>query len=45
MRFVRVAAADKGVEAVDAVNQSMFKQKVEAAVNGGRFDAVVFGGK
>jgi len=45
VRFVRVGTADEGVKAVNAVNQAMFKQKVEAAVNGGRLDAVIFGGK
>ena len=45
VRFVRVGAADEGVQAVDAVNKAVFEQEVEAAVNRGRLDAVVFSGE
>jgi len=40
-----VGAADEGVQAVNAVNQAVFEQEIEAAVDGGRLDAVIFGGK
>jgi len=45
VRFVRVGAADEGVKAVNAVNKAMFEQEIETAVDGGRLDAVVFGGE
>lgn len=43
--FVRVGAADEGVQAVNAVNKAVFEQEVEAAIDGGRLDAVIFGGE
>lgn len=45
MRNLGVGAAHKGVEAVDSMNEALLKQKVERAVDGGRFDRVVFGGE
>ncbi len=45
VRFVRVGAADKGVQAVNAVNQALLEQEIEAAIDGGRLDAVIFGGE
>jgi len=43
--FVRVGAADEGVQAVNAVNKAVFEQEIETAVDGGRLDAVIFGGE
>ena len=36
MGFARMAAADEGVHALDAVDQAVLDQEIERAVDGGR---------
>ena len=43
--FVWVGAADEGVKTVNAMNEALFEQEIKAAVDGGRLDAVIFGGE